>query len=198
MALKPLEVLKNGLKTLRNKVKAKKTKLEMLLAEQKSILSEDEAWLDHEGNLVDLEKVVDKLETASDYERGVERLDEEEKGVVKKLREAAGELAKVIGKKRKRTEPKVKEVTEKASKKKEKEPVFTKKENATLAQQIEILDWYHANGKNQSKTAQHFSPKYPNLKMKQPLVSSWVKEESKWREQWATASKHSDRTAKRA
>jgi hypothetical protein len=32
-------------------------------------------------------------------------------------------------------------------------PVFTKKENITLAQHIEILNWYHANSKSQnSKT----------------------------------------------
>ena len=35
-------------------------------------------------------------------------------------------------------------------------PMFTRKENATLAQRIEILDGYHANGKNQSQTAKHF------------------------------------------
>jgi hypothetical protein len=63
--------------------------------------------------------------------------------------------------------------------------VFTKKENATLAQHIEILDWYHDNGKNQSKTAKHFDSIYPNLKMKQPLVSAWVKDEAKWWEEWA-------------
>ncbi|KAF8219759.1 hypothetical protein L208DRAFT_1153510, partial [Tricholoma matsutake] len=63
-------------------------------------------------------------------------------------------------------------------------PVFTKKENVTLAQCIEILDWYHKNGKNQSKTAKHFDSIYPNLKMKQPLVSAWVKDEPKWREEW--------------
>ena len=73
--------------------------------------------------------------------------------------------------------------------------VFTKKENATLSQRIEILDWRHANGENQSKTAKHFDPIYPNLKIKQPLVSAWLKEEAKWREEWA----HSDgaRVAKR-
>ena len=54
-------------------------------------------------------------------------------------------------------------------------PVFTKRENATLAQCIKILNWYHANGKNQLKTAKHFSPIYPNLTIKQPLVSTWVK-----------------------
>jgi transposase len=66
-------------------------------------------------------------------------------------------------------------------------PVFTKKENATLDQRIEILNWYHANGENQSKTAKHFNLIYPNLKIKQPLVSAWVKEEAKWREEWARA-----------
>ena len=59
-------------------------------------------------------------------------------------------------------------------------PVFTKKENATLAQQLEILDWYHANGKNQTKTAKHFDPIYPNLRIKQPLVSAWVNKEATW------------------
>jgi hypothetical protein len=63
-------------------------------------------------------------------------------------------------------------------------PVFTKKENATLAQHIEILDWHNKNGQNQSRTAQHFDPIYPNLKIKQPLVSSWIKEEAKWRDLW--------------
>jgi hypothetical protein len=64
-------------------------------------------------------------------------------------------------------------------------PVFTKKENATVEQRIEILDWYHANGRNQSKTAQHFDPIYPNLKIKQPLLSSWVKDEPKWQAELA-------------
>ena len=63
-------------------------------------------------------------------------------------------------------------------------PVFTKKENVTLAQRIEILDWYYKNGKNQSKTAKHFNSIYPNLKMMQPLVSAWVKDEPKWQEEW--------------
>lgn len=59
-----------------------------------------------------------------------------------------------------------------------------KKENATLMQWIEILDWFHASGKNQSKTAKHFDKVYPQLKMTQPLVSVWLKDESKWRAQY--------------
>ena len=68
-------------------------------------------------------------------------------------------------------------------------PVFEKKENATLAQRIEILDWYHANGRNQSKTAKHFDLIYPNLRLKQPRISAWVKQEAAWRaeHEWSTA-----------
>jgi hypothetical protein len=50
-------------------------------------------------------------------------------------------------------------------------PVFTKKENATSAQQIEILDWHHAQTKpSQTKTAQHFDAIYPNLGVKRPVA----------------------------
>ena len=77
-------------------------------------------------------------------------------------------------------------------------PVFTKKENATLAQRIEILDWHNANGKNQSKTTWHFAPLYPNLQIKQPLISSWVKDEVKWRDQWNNVHQQGDKSSKRA
>jgi len=55
-----------------------------------------------------------------------------------------------------------------------------KKENATLQQQIEVLNWHHANGKNQSKTANHFNTIYPSLQLKQPRVSAWLKNEGVW------------------
>jgi len=51
-----------------------------------------------------------------------------------------------------------------------------------------MLDWHHANGKNQSKTAQHFNLIYPNLKIKQPLISTWIKDEEKWRKEWVKTS----------
>jgi hypothetical protein len=82
-------------------VKTKKEKLEARLAEKKSISSQDERWLDHDTNLVDEQLVLEALENASDYERGLERLDEEQKSVVRRLREVAGDLAKMVGKKRK-------------------------------------------------------------------------------------------------
>ena len=68
--------------------------------------------------------------------------------------------------------------------KKAKAPVFERKENATLQQRIEILDWHKNHGKSQSHAAKHFDVIYPNLKIKQPIISAWLKEEGKWREQW--------------
>ena len=68
--------------------------------------------------------------------------------------------------------------------KKAKAPVFERKENATLRQRIEILDWHKVHGKNQTRTAKHFNAVYPNLKLKQPIISAWLNEEAKWREQW--------------
>lgn len=60
----------------------------------------------------------------------------------------------------------------------------SKRVNATLAQRIEVLDWHHANGRNQSKTAKQFENKFPGLKIKQPLVSAWLREEAMWRERY--------------
>jgi predicted RNase H-like nuclease (RuvC/YqgF family) len=103
MPLRPLEVLKKGLKTLQAQVKAKKEKLQAQLHQKRSISSLDEEWLDNEANLVDEEQVLEALEKASDYERGLERLDEAQKGVVRRLWELAGDLSKLIGKKQKST-----------------------------------------------------------------------------------------------
>ena len=56
-----------------------------------------------------------------------------------------------------------------------------KKQNATLKQHIEILDWHHASPmKNQTKTAEHWDRVYPNLGLKQPVVLAWLKDEEKW------------------
>jgi hypothetical protein len=45
-------------------------------------LGEDEEWLDNDANLVDEICVLNLLKNALDYERGLGRLDEKEKGVV--------------------------------------------------------------------------------------------------------------------
>jgi hypothetical protein len=37
------------------------------------------------------------------------------------------------------------------------------------------------------KTVKHFVPLYPNLKIKQPLVLDWVKNETKWQGKWESS-----------
>jgi hypothetical protein len=101
MALRPLEVLQKGLDILKNRVKAKKEALQARLAEAKSISSQDEQWLDHDANLVDEQQVLEVLEDASDYEHGLARLDSKQKVIVERLCEAAGDLRRTVGKKRK-------------------------------------------------------------------------------------------------
>jgi hypothetical protein len=103
MAPKSLEILKKGLARFKEKIKTRKKDLETKLAKAETISSLDEHWLDHEANTVDEEHIINTLESASNYEQGLEHLDEAGKAIVKKLREWAGDLAKVAGKKRKRT-----------------------------------------------------------------------------------------------
>jgi hypothetical protein len=56
--------------------------------------------LDNEGNIINERCVLEQLESASDYKRGVTHLDDKGKAIVKKLKEWAGELPKITGKKR--------------------------------------------------------------------------------------------------
>ena len=46
--------------------------------------------------------MLEALESASDYEQGLSRLNDEQRGLVNKLFEAAGHFSKVAGKKQKR------------------------------------------------------------------------------------------------
>lgn len=73
------------------------------MAAKTKISEEDEEWLDRgDGNMVDEVHVIDELERASNYERGLERLDKKSKAVVQRLRELAGDVVGVSGNKRKR------------------------------------------------------------------------------------------------
>jgi len=101
MAPNSLNILQKGLKVLTDHVKTKKQVLEAQLAERKPISPEDEQWLDYEANLVDELQVLEALEDASSYEEGFAKLNEDQKGLVQRLREAAGDLSNPVGKKRK-------------------------------------------------------------------------------------------------
>jgi len=99
MVLTSLEVLRKGLKTLTDQVKTKTEELQARLAERKPISAEDKDWLDHDANLIDEQRVLEVLESAPDYEQGFARLDDGQRGLVEKLREAAGDISKAAEKK---------------------------------------------------------------------------------------------------
>jgi predicted RNase H-like nuclease (RuvC/YqgF family) len=103
MTLKPLEILKNGLSKIKKTIQVRKDELDGKLARKETISAADEHWLDNEANIIDEERLLETLESASDYERGIEKLDDKGKAIVKKLRQWAGDLANVTGKKRTRT-----------------------------------------------------------------------------------------------
>ena len=97
--------LEKGLHTLRNQVQERKqerkSRIQSNLKANKTISEEE--WSDADGNLVAEERVVQDLEEASDYERILERLDEESRGIVQKLQIlGGGHSAAVISRKRKR------------------------------------------------------------------------------------------------
>ena len=99
MAPKPLDILKKGLLKISKQIKDCKDELNAKLFRWETISPVDEQWLDHKANTIDEQRVLDELEAASDYEQGLEWLGEDGKAIVKKLREWAGELARVAGKK---------------------------------------------------------------------------------------------------
>jgi hypothetical protein len=103
MTSKPLEILKRGLAKFSKRIRDRKDTLDARLAQGETISSADEHWLDHEANIVDEQRVIDDLEAASDYERGLARLDDTGRAIVKKIGEWAGDLVQIAGNKRKRT-----------------------------------------------------------------------------------------------
>jgi hypothetical protein len=90
MAPSPLEALKQGYEKLKKQVGRRKKALEDRLANKERIPDDDGEWLDNEANLVDEQRVLEDLEAASDYERGVSRLDTKRKAAWARMKELAG------------------------------------------------------------------------------------------------------------
>ena len=86
MALKLLEVLEKGLTKFTEIIMTCKKELSAKLARAKTISSSDEHWLDSEENTIDKQCIL-------------ECLDENERTIMMKLGEWAGDLVKVAGNK---------------------------------------------------------------------------------------------------
>ena len=86
----PLNALKKAFSKLKKSFeKCRKDFLDRL-AKNEQLSDDDENWLDNNGNLVNEQRVIDTLDTASDFKRGLERLSDEEKAALQRLRLAAG------------------------------------------------------------------------------------------------------------
>ena len=92
MTPKPLDILKKGFAKLTQTITKKRDDLNIKLSRQEDISSADEHWLDNEGNTIDEQRILEKLESASDYETEVAQLDDNGKAIMKKLRELAGDV----------------------------------------------------------------------------------------------------------
>ena len=72
------------------------TKKRRLLTQKKNkqISDSDATWLDEEANTVDEQAVIDKLETASDYEHGIAKFSAKEQAAFERLKLFADESKK--------------------------------------------------------------------------------------------------------
>ncbi|KAL7279394.1 hypothetical protein ACG7TL_007235 [Trametes sanguinea] len=171
--------------------------LKSCLDKKERLTEEEEAGLDNYANTVNEHRVLGILSKSSDISTFIKQFAPELKIALEHLENSAQSDASAgnfkgmsvvvanCGQKWP-TDPKTTAGQTKKLKA-TKAPQFEHKENATLRQCIEILDWHHANSRNQLCTAKHFDKIYPNLKIKQPLVCRWLKKEKKWREQWVEA-----------
>ncbi|KAJ3558078.1 hypothetical protein NP233_g11580 [Leucocoprinus birnbaumii] len=160
-----IPILEKGLAKLEKQLNPQKSLLEKALSSSQKISEADTEWLDNEANLADAAEVITYLkENAIAMDLG--SLDEARATFVQRLREAAGNLPKSVGNKRKhghkgltnkesgsRNEGRVSSV----QLKKAKLALRKKRVNATLAQNIEVLDWLHGEGENNHLTAISFS-----------------------------------------
>jgi hypothetical protein len=80
-----LVILKRGLLALQKQTQVRRLELQKDLREKRKISKVDEGWLDGMGNLVDEEQLIEHLESASDYQKGIESLDVKDREIVEKL-----------------------------------------------------------------------------------------------------------------
>ena len=89
---KPLDILKNAHSKLKKSTQKHRKALLDLLSKKEKLSDADENWLDTDGNLVDEQRVIEELETASDFKQGAQ--------IMEKLHWAAAGLERVSQKRK--------------------------------------------------------------------------------------------------
>ncbi|KAF8343040.1 uncharacterized protein EI90DRAFT_3191839 [Cantharellus anzutake] len=148
-----LSSLEKGLTALKNNAQPLIDELKAKLASGLSVTEDEEAWLDGSANFTDEALLIAELQHAEDFQSSFDSLSASQKATVQpeSCRQWQFRLAFKGLPGSQRAIPDMEPLAKKG-------PVFTHKETATLWQHIKILDWYHKNGKNQTKPASHFDP----------------------------------------
>lgn len=135
-------------------------------------------WLDNEGNLVEEEMLIVKLGNIDPNIPLTHALTEGEISIATRL------ISEIVSQKssKKRVLEEGASDSNHIAVKKVKKTTRPPHANATLKQKIEVLDWHHANGGNQSRTARQFKDTFPSVNIKQANVSHWLKTEEELRE----------------
>jgi predicted RNase H-like nuclease (RuvC/YqgF family) len=96
MAYPSLEVLEKGLSALKDEINPRKEDILNRKRKQISVCSDDEQWLDGEANLIDEERVIERLQCALDYKKELKLLDNAGKMIVERLRSYAGDMVVAV------------------------------------------------------------------------------------------------------
>ena len=156
-----------------------------------SLTPYEEEWLDGKGNLVNGEVLIGQLRTLSstsgdaticvdssdistfleiyDFNTSITGTKKEDKQPAAKEKNKHNPIEKINSEKAS---------AQKSKRKASQKPLTTSQiSNASYAEKVQVLDWHHKNGKRQTKTSAHFANALPHLKIKQPLLSKWLKVE---------------------
>ncbi|KAK0481294.1 hypothetical protein IW261DRAFT_1334166 [Armillaria novae-zelandiae] len=197
MASPTLSDLQKALQSWKAATEAKRVDIADRLAHGRPVSGEEEAWLDENGNFVEEDVILEKLQSASNISAALKDLNTSQRHAYDRLQNKVQDLKRLSAKRKAPTKKNDKKAVSPNHKSKAAGKTKARTTGewtiATLEQRIEIIDWYHANGKNQSQTAKQFSGIYPKLKIKQPLVSAWIKDEAKWREEYDRHGAHAHR-----
>ncbi|KAI9613207.1 hypothetical protein KEM48_003902 [Puccinia striiformis f. sp. tritici PST-130] len=176
-----LSTLEKHYTEMKNKINERLKTLQAKLKKGQPITSEEEEWMDGDGNLSLLQILNPCSEIIS---AKISFLKSKKIAKIKKPAEKPLNPNSNPNNKQKLNdnEPTSKsKISNPNNKQKSNHNQMTSKSkisNASYAEKVEVLDWHHQKGKNQSKTAAHFDKIYPHLKIKQPLISKWFKDEA--------------------
>ncbi|KNE99857.1 hypothetical protein PSTG_06945 [Puccinia striiformis f. sp. tritici PST-78] len=147
--------------------------------EGESLTAYEEEWLDVEGNLVSGELLISHLSTISSASsnQSICLSSDDVKTVLEINNFRPKDSTKVTLQKKAVT--KKNQLKQIPTSRKQSQPTKvlanSQISNASYAEKVQVLDWHHKNGTDQTKTCEHFKNIFHQLRIKKPLLSKWLK-----------------------